>query len=237
MASPNLPLPKAVLWDLDGTLYRQAPLRKRMLWELAKAGLRQSPSSSVNLFRWLKAFREERERLRELGHPNEPLERTQFESAARLVGAPVEPFEARIREWMWNRPLPFLAAAVYDDVEAVLKWLQDRSVPMGVFSDYPVKTKLEALGLAPYFSVQICATDPEINAFKPHPQGFLVGAERLGMAPADVLFIGDRMDVDGEGARAAGMPFRILDRVGEQPHTLRNYRELVRAWHDESPVV
>ena len=237
MAQASSSLPGAVLWDLDGTLYRQSPLRKRMLWELGKACLGQSPRRSANLFRWLKTFRHEREELRALGRPDAPLERLQFEQAAAKVGAAVEPFEALIREWMWNRPLPFLARAVYDDVEAVLKWFRERSVPMGVFSDYPVSQKLEAMGLASYFTVQICATDPEVNAFKPHPRGFLVGAERLGVPPAEVLFLGDRMDVDGEGAQAAGMPYRILDRIGQEPHTLRNYRELVRAWNDEAEAV
>ena len=234
MAQASSSLPGAVLWDLDGTLYRQAPLRKRMLWELGKACLRQSPARTGKLFRWLKTFRHEREELRALGRPEASLDRLQFEHAAQRAGAPVEPFEALIREWMWNRPLPFLAAAVYDDVEAVLKWFRERSVPMGVFSDYPVTAKLEAMGLAPYFSVQISATDPEVNAFKPHPQGFLVGAERLGVPPSEVLFIGDRMDVDGMGAKAAGMEYRILDRIGQEPHTLRNYREFVRAWNDEA---
>ncbi len=46
---------------------------------------------------------------------------------------------------------------------------------------------------------------PDRVAGKPHAPCYLLAAERLGMAPREVLAIGDRLDTDIEGAHAAGM--------------------------------
>jgi FMN phosphatase YigB (HAD superfamily) len=41
-------------------------------------------------------------------------------------------------------------------------------------------------------SLALCATSPEINAFKPHPKGFLHACALWGLPPEEVLYIGDR---------------------------------------------
>lgn len=81
---------------------------------------------------------------------------------------------------------------------------------MGVLSDYPAAAKLEALGLAGRFSPVVCTTDPGVNALKPDPRGFTHVCEHWGLASADVLMVGDRVDVDAGGALAAGMPCVIM---------------------------
>ena len=53
-------------------------------------------------------------------------------------------------------------------------------------------------------------SDPEIDAFKPSPRGFLRACELWDLEPADVLFVGDRPEVDAAGAAAAGMPCVII---------------------------
>ena len=56
--------------------------------------------------------------------------------------------------------------------------------PAGVLSDYPAEAKLQALGLAGRFSPVLCATDPEIGAFKPNPRGFLHACAVWNLPPA-----------------------------------------------------
>lgn len=46
---------------------------------------------------------------------------------------------------------------------------------------------------------------PDLVVGKPHPDLYLIAAARLGIAPARVLAVGDRLDTDIEGARAAGL--------------------------------
>ena len=81
---------------------------------------------------------------------------------------------------------------------------------MGVLSDYPAAEKLRALGIDHYFSIVLCATDPDVLGLKPRPNGFLAAARRWGLAPSEVLMVGDRADADGAGARAANMPCVIV---------------------------
>jgi putative hydrolase of the HAD superfamily len=85
---------------------------------------------------------------------------------------------------------------------------------MGVLSDYPAEAKLRALGVADRFSPILCASDPEVGAFKPNPAGFLRACTLWGLTPAEVVFVGDRPDVDAAGARSAGMRCVIVGRKG-----------------------
>jgi putative hydrolase of the HAD superfamily len=98
---------------------------------------------------------------------------------------------------------------------AVIKllWrLKREGIPLGVLSDYPAEAKLQGLALSQMFSVVACTTDRAINAFKPHPRGFLHACELLRLDPADVAYVGDRADVDGTGAQAAGMTCYLVGR-------------------------
>jgi HAD superfamily hydrolase (TIGR01549 family) len=47
-----------------------------------------------------------------------------------------------------------------------------------------------------------------LSCLKPWPDGYLLAAERLGVAAAECLVIGDREDADGLAASRAGMAFR-----------------------------
>jgi len=198
------------------------------LLELSKAALRQSPSASLRMMRWLRCYRKVREGLRDLGHAESPLERIQFDQPAQQLGTRVEPFEKLIRYWMLQHPLPYLRPARFPGAAEVLGRLRDKGIRLGVFSDYPVREKLKALDLDDLFEVQLAATDSEINAFKPHPRGFLIGCEALGFEPQDVVYVGDRTDVDAEGAKAAGMRCLILSREKTGSGFARDFTELGR---------
>lgn len=212
---------KAVLFDLDGTLYRLAPMRRRMLFELLRWGATH-PFAFPRLMGQLKEFRSAREGLRDFSADGEALAEVQYTVPADRLGVSPEGLRELVQEWMFDRPLPFLQAAAWPGMREVLLDLKASGKRLGVFSDYDPDRKLEALGVRDLFDVTLAATDPEVNRFKPHPRGFLVGAERLGLAPADVVYVGDRADVDGAGAAAAGMASVIITGgVGEDPRSLR----------------
>lgn len=50
------------------------------------------------------------------------------------------------------------------------------------------------------------------GAVKPDPAIFLEALRRLGVEPAEALHVGDSAELDGEGARAAGIDVVIVDR-------------------------
>ena len=195
----------AVLFDLDGTLYRQGPLRRRMLGELARSPLRVGPRATWRVVRRLRVFRRVREELRELGRPAEPLVELQYRVPAERLGEAPEAVRGTVEEWMYARPLPFLARCARPDLAPLLDRLAGLGMRLGVFSDYPVEEKLVALGVRRRFDLALCAVEPDVNAFKPHPRGFQLAAERWNLEPERVLYVGDRPEVDARGARAAGM--------------------------------
>ncbi|HEX6209276.1 MAG TPA: HAD family hydrolase, partial [Methylomirabilota bacterium] len=168
------PRVRAVLFDLDGTLYRQPPLRALMAAELSTiAWLTRRPGEVPVLWQALRTFRRVREELRALGAAGEPLATLQYVEAARRAGLDASAIEGMVEEWMYRRPLKYLRWVARPEAREVLLGIRALGLRVGVFSDYPADEKLAELGLLGAVTLRLCATDPEINAFKPHPAGFL----------------------------------------------------------------
>lgn len=200
--------PAGLLFDLDGTLYDQPVLRRAMVGELARAGLR-APWRTLRAARHLARFRSVREELREL--PEDAiLDHEQYRIPAEPMGLEPDALRATVEEWMFRRPAPHLARAAWAGLRPTLLRLRAAGLPLGVFSDYRPTEKLVALGVDDLFDVALAATDPDVNAFKPSPRGFLAGAAALGLDPERVVYVGDRFDVDAVGAARAGMRCVIL---------------------------
>ena len=202
---------RAVLFDLDGTLYAQRPLRALMGAELALFALRH-PQRGSRVMRAIAAYRRAQEQLR--GANARAVASWQLGAAATASGVPLAEMSQIVGEWMLQRPLKYLRACRAAGVLDLLMMLQSQQVQLGVLSDYPPDDKLRALGLSSFFPLTLCASSPEIGAFKPSPAGFLLACDRWGLSPEDVLVVGDRLDADAAGAEAAGMDCVVLGRVG-----------------------
>jgi len=213
---------RGVLFDVDGTLYHEGPLRYFMRLEFCSLPLRErSCRSAYEIWCALQHFRRVREGLRCFGELDSRLEAFQYIEAARQAGEDPARMEAIVTEWIYQRPLKYLKLCKRRGLDTFLNFLEKRSVKTGVFSDYPVVDKLQALGLADQMSLALCSVDPGINAFKPHPKGFLHACRLWELSPAEVLYIGDRPDVDATGAANAGMPCILLGGT----HGMRNTNE------------
>ena len=198
---------RAVLFDLDGTLYRQRPVRVRMAAELLTF-LAGRPRDGWRAMRVLKAYREAHEALRRSTEPY--LQSTHFDVAAEHTGSTSGEVAQIVAEWMFDRPLKHVARHRATGVDELLAGLAERGMRLGVLSDYVAHGKLRALGVDQWFSQVLCAGDPDVRALKPSPRGFLVACERWQLQPAEVLMVGDRVEVDAAGAAAAGMPSVIV---------------------------
>ena len=196
-----------MLFDLDGTLYRQRPLRALMAMELLPMPL-TDPSTASAKWRGLAAYRRAQETLRsgDIAVTSD----TQLRIAAAQMGCEPEALGPVVDEWMLRRPLKYLRLCRASGVTELLDFLAASGVRSGVFSDYPAHDKLAALGLAGRFDPVLCATDPPIHALKPHPRGFLEAARIWQLDPREVLVVGDRVDADADGAAAAGMPCVVV---------------------------
>lgn len=105
---------------------------------------------------------------------------------------PVEPVVALVKEYYGKAPLAVASGGI-------------RSL---------VTRTLEQLGLLGYFQAVVTADD--VTHGKPHPEPFLLAAERLGVPPERCLVFEDGK-VGIEAARAAGMAVCIVPTPGRQP--------------------
>lgn len=192
---------KAVIFDLDGTLYNFKWLPLRLMWSLPTDVLR------------IKADREVRKKLKgcDLATPEAYLaeygrlmaEKTDFKSHDAL-------------NWYANRymgTMCFLLKRYYSQrpqLEEVFTHLQQKGIKIAVFSDYPrVRQRIRALDFSDKTMATISGiySAEDFGSQKPAPRPFLEIASQLGVKPEQCLVVGDRDDTDGDGARETGMEF------------------------------
>jgi len=102
--------------------------------------------------------------------------------------------------------------AVFDDVVPVLAALRQAGARLAVVSnwDSSLPALLDRLGLASWFDTIVVSHLEGME--KPRPEPFLRAVARLGGTPAEALHVGDVPELDGAGARAAGIASVIVDR-------------------------
>jgi FMN phosphatase YigB (HAD superfamily) len=198
---------KAIVFDVDGTLYRQGPLRRAMAIRLVSAHL-GCPGVAWRTFSALRAFRQAQEHLRD--DTSGDVAAAQLRVACERSGLDRASVAACVERWMEREPLPLLARFVQPGLVEFLEACRARGVRLATLSDYPADAKLHALGVSRYFDLNLCAQAREIGVFKPNPRGLQVVLDRLGAAAGDAVYVGDRADVDAAAAHAAGVPCAIL---------------------------
>lgn len=193
---------KAIIFDLDGTLYSQRKLRALMAFDLSIYYLIHP--KMIGEIGILAAFRKERD-AHDSPSSGKLLSHEQFEWAAHRTGQSVERVAAVVDRWIYKRPLKYLLSCRFEKAAEIFRHAKERNIPVAIASDYPVAEKMKALNLD--FQVGACATDPAVNAFKPRPDVLLEAARQLGVNPECCLMIGDRDEKDGAAAHAAGMSY------------------------------
>ena len=195
---------RLVVFDVDGTLYRQRPLRLRMARDLALHALSRLDLRTLAVLRRFRHLREELGEARVEGFA----ERLVAETAAGSGRTPDE-VRAIVSRWIDRHPLPYLLACRYAGLPELFAGLRRHGKAIGVLSDYPAAAKLAALELAADHVVS--ADDPDIGVLKPHPKGLATLIERANATPATTLMIGDRAERDGLVAQQVGA--RVLLRA------------------------
>lgn len=217
---------RAVVFDVDGTLYDQRRLRWAMLGALVKAHALR-PAHGWKTAAVLSAYRRAQEDLR---HAAESTAAAQIEIACAKTGSTPEFARACVERWMESAPLAFLPRYVQPGLPAFLEACRRRGLRLAALSDYPAEAKLRAMGIDAAFELALCAQSPDIGRFKPDPRGIHVTLERLGVPANQALYVGDRPDVDAAAASAAGIACVIVGRreaaADRGYHPVAGYREL-----------
>ena len=228
---------RAIVFDVDGTLYRQGPVRRAMLARLVGECLRR-PVAGARTLRVVRAYRHAQEEMRARGASAGE----QLRVAQARTGLPASFVNGAVARWMEQEPLALLPAAARAGMADFLAQAEARGLRLGVLSDYPAHAKLAALGVAHRFTAVVSAQDPGVGTFKPDPRGLLLALERLGVPPAQALYVGDRAAVDGVTAARAGVAAVIVGRraqrrpADDSPLHVDDYAALARTLFGEPRV-
>jgi putative hydrolase of the HAD superfamily len=103
------------------------------------------------------------------------------------------------------------AWSVYDDTVPALDALADLRLGIITNGDLTFQlAKMDAVGLTPRFEHVVASG--EVGLVKPNPEIFRYACSLFGVAPADAVYIGDRLHTDAIGASAAGLTGLWLSR-------------------------
>jgi HAD superfamily hydrolase (TIGR01509 family) len=233
----------AVVFDVDGTLYRQSALRCAMLFRLVRAHILH-PREAVATLQILWSYRGVHEQLRidqrqsdrlttdgSMEPAGAMLGERQLMLTARRSGYQVAAVRRTIEEWIERSPLDLMLATRWPGVVECLRELRGTGIRIGALSDYPATAKLTAMGLSALFDVVVCAQDSDVGRLKPDPAGLRIVLARLDVPADHAVYVGDRPDLDAGAASAAGMRCCIIDRAGSRGPGwtgVRDYDELAR---------
>jgi HAD superfamily hydrolase (TIGR01549 family) len=121
----------------------------------------------------------------------------------------------KIDELWWENSI----LQVYPDVEPTVSRLRAKGLKLGIVSNglrKDLEHVLEKLRLRKWFDV-IVGLD-SCNCAKPNKEIFLFALDKLGLQPSEVVFVGDSVENDYEGALNIGIKSFIIDREGKIPN-------------------
>ena len=182
----SIPAPRAVLFDLDGTLADTAPdLAAAVNWLRTERGLAETPY--------------------------EVLRPTASSGARGMIGAafglaPGDDGYEELRLAWFDRYQSAMATytTLFDGINELLAGIDDAGMAWGIVTNKPARFTDP---LVPQIALAHagCIVSGDTTGFaKPHPAPLLEGARRLGLAPEQCWYVGDDLR-DIEAGKAAGM--------------------------------
>ncbi len=110
--------------------------------------------------------------------------------------------------WCWYEPLSKFAK-VEPDIKQTLEKLKQAGIKLGILSNtfinaVTLERHLAQFGILDFLTTK--AYSYQYGFRKPDSRIFIAAAKNMGLEPANILFVGDRLDLDIAGAKAANMP-------------------------------
>ena len=201
--TPQLPLDgiRAVILDLDGTLYNKKGLPLRLIM------------ADLPHMLMLGNERKARAELKGRWFGNEAeYYRTLYARVAELSHSS----PAKVQRWYERNYMPNMQRILRRHyrlepwVEGIMADLRSKGIKTAVYSDYGcLRERLEALGFDCTW-VDAVADAPALGGLKPNREAAMQLCSMLGVPPTETLMVGDRDDTDGESARSCGMRFLLV---------------------------
>ena len=194
---------KAFIFDLDDTLYAYEALDKearKRVQELTCGKL------GISEEQYQQAYQLGRTRTKDqLGNVAASHNRMlYYQKTLEYLGAKPMPLSLQLYETYWGTFLEQMK--LYPGVRELFDCFHRDNIKIAVCTDLTVHIqhrKLEALGLAA--DIDYLITSEEAGREKPAGEMFRLCLDKLGLAAAEVCYVGDSFGKDIEGAMAAGM--------------------------------
>ncbi|MBA4370097.1 MAG: HAD family hydrolase [Coriobacteriaceae bacterium] len=102
----------------------------------------------------------------------------------------------------------------YDDVVPAFERLRARGLKTGLISNWDSRLSALVDGMGLGIMLDAVISSAEVGLHKPDPRIFELACERVGVAPAEAVHVGDHPYADVLGATTAGMAAVLVDRWG-----------------------
>lgn len=194
---------KAVIFDLDDTLYAYEPLDR-------EAGKRVQDFTCQRLGisedTYLEAYQFGRtETKKQLGNVGASHNRLlYFQKALEYLKIKPIPMSLQMYEMYWGTFIDQMQ--LYPGAREFINKLHEKGIVIAICTDltsHIQHRKIEALGVSDDISYLI--TSEEAGKEKPAPEMFELCLRKLGLSANEVCYIGDSYKKDIEGAKACGM--------------------------------
>ena len=226
---------KAVCFDIDGTLYPIGVMNRRLLRigikhplfnlkyrkNRKQLRLHQKNYSKAIPFRWREAM------VIQNGTGKEP--DVSFEEKDFKVTYD------RLQKWVY-KPMEKLyqSTEAFNGVHETFEKIHAKGLKIGVFTDFPLFSKLKGMGLDDL--VDFAASSDDVGFLKPDAHCFEYLLYNLKMDAKDVLYVGDSYTKDIEGASAAGLDSVLVNvrpaEADDAPRFFPLAKAVFKNWND-----
>ena len=200
---------KAVLFDLDNTLYDYDKPHEKALKEVYKVLKKQIPLAFAKFMKLFNLSRAEIQK--ELtGTASAHNRILYFHRLIEKTHKTVEPnIILNLYSVYWNTFLDSMK--IRKNVIDAFKKLKKKGIKISIVTDLTTHIqlrKIQKLKIAKY--IDILVTSEEAGSEKPHSIMFLLALNKLNIMPKDAMMVGDNSVTDIEGANAVGMDTVLL---------------------------
>jgi len=207
---------RGVLFDWDGTLVRGEPLAMANASESVAAYTRQDIAPKLTAGQFQRALEAVLPEYRPGTTETSPHINPLLDAAFACLGVTVSAGDIESCARLFFQEAT-RGVTVYDDARALLASLRYRGyrtavVTNAIFPSALFEPRLKELGLAGYLDAVVSSAD--VGLAKPNPSLYFKALDALGLEPYEAIFVGDNVSTDIAGARAAGMPAVLIERIG-----------------------